>query len=167
MARVSKVHPHMSAEELRECIASEKDPRVSKKLLVILNACVDPRTAEEIALHTGTTVRMVHTLIPAYNRYGLQGIMGPGKGGRRNAHMTREEEKAFLAPFFKRAETGNIATTREIRKALEEHVGQSLHHSVVNRLLKRNGWRKVKPRPFHVQSKKDVQEEFKKTFLNK
>jgi transposase len=167
MGRVSKVYTHESEEELRARIEREKDPRTVKKLLVILNACVDPRTAKEIALHTGTTVRMVHSLIPAYNRYGLEGILGPGKGGRRNAHMTCEEERDFLEPFFERAATGEIATTRQIHEALEKHVGQSLHHSVVHRFLKRNGWRKVKPRPSHVQSKREVQDEFKKNSRKK
>jgi transposase len=68
-------------------------------LLVILNAMVDPRAAEEIALHTGVSVHSVHNWIPAYNRSGLQGILGPGTGGRRNAHVTREEESLLLNPF--------------------------------------------------------------------
>jgi hypothetical protein len=45
--------------------------------------------------------------------------------------MTMEEESLFLRPFFERAATGEIATTAEIREALEEHVGNPLHHSVV------------------------------------
>ncbi len=96
------------------------------------------------------------------NRSGLEGILGPGTGGRRNAHMTVEEESLFLRPFFERAATGEIATTAQIREALEEHVGNPLHHSVVYRFLDRNDWRRIKPRPSHVQAKKGEQETFKK-----
>lgn len=162
MGRISRVCSHASEEELRACIKQARNARTAQKLLVILNAMVDPRPAREIALHTGVSVRSVHNWIPAYNRSGLAGILGPGTGGRRNQHMSKEQEGIFLTPFIQRAATGNIATTAEIKEALEDCVGHALHHSVVYRFLERNGWRKVMPRPFHVQSKKEIQEEFKK-----
>lgn len=162
MGRISRAYPHVSEEELRVHLKSTKDRRTALKLLVILNAMVDPRPAEEIALHTGVSIHSVHNWIPAYNRSGLEGILGPGTGGRRNAHMTMEEESLFLRPFFERAATGEIATTAEIQEALEEHLGNALHHSVVYRFLDRNDWRRIKPRPSHVQAKKEEQETFKK-----
>lgn len=162
MGRVSRAHPHMSEEELRARLKKAKDRREALKLLVVLNATVDPRPAKEIALHTGVSVHSVHNWIPAYNRWGLDGISGPGAGGRRNEHMSKEEERLFLEPFFKRAEIGDIATVGEIKEALEEYVGHSLHHSVVYRFLQRNEWRKVKPRPAHVQGSQEVREDFKK-----
>ena len=162
MGRITKACPHVSAEELRARIKRAPDAATARKLLVIMNAMVDPRPAEEIALHTGVSVHSVHNWIPAYNRFGLEGILGPGTGGRRNEHMSREQECIFLKPFFERAKTGEIATTAEIKEAFEDCVGHSLHHSVIYRFLQRNEWRKVMPRPSHVQSKVEVQEEFKK-----
>lgn len=156
MGRITKACSHVSEEELRARIKRASDAGTARKLLVILNAMVDPRPAEKIALHTGVSVHSVHNWIPAYNRFGLEGILGPGTGGRRNQHMSREQERIFLGPFFERAATG------EIKEALEDCVGHSLHHSVVYRFLQRNEWRKVMPRPGHVQSKEEVQEEFKK-----
>jgi transposase len=162
MGRVTKAYPHDSQEELHALLKGTKDRRTAQKLLVILNAIVDPRPAVEIALHTGVSVHSVHNWIPAYNRCGLDGILGPGTGGRRNAHMTPDEERRFLQPFFERAETGEIATTAEIKEALEQYVGSSLHHSVVYRFLDRNEWRKIKPRQGHVQASEQEQETFKK-----
>lgn len=76
--------------------------------------------------------------------------------------MTREEESLFLMPFLERAATGEIATVAEIREALEQYVGNPLHHSVVYRFLDRNEWRRIKPRPAHVQARREEQEAFKK-----
>jgi len=132
-----------------------------------LNAMVDPRPAEEIALHTGVSVHSVHCWISAYNRSGLEAILGPGTGGRRNGHMSREEEILFLKPFFESAAKGEITTIGQIKEALEERLDKPLHHSVVYRLLHRHGWRKVMPRPSHVESKEEVQEEFKKAVPEK
>jgi len=76
--------------------------------------------------------------------------------------MTKEEETLFLKPYFERAATGEIATVAQIQEALEEYLGSPLHHSVVYRFLDRNDWRRIKPRPSHVQAKKEEQESFKK-----
>ncbi len=51
MARITRVLPDYSADELRTLLKSTTDRSTAQKLLVILNAAVDPRTAEEIALH--------------------------------------------------------------------------------------------------------------------
>jgi hypothetical protein len=53
MGRVSRAYPHVSEEELRARLRKAKDRREAQKLLVVLNAMMDPRPAEEIALHTG------------------------------------------------------------------------------------------------------------------
>jgi len=162
MGRISKVHPHASKEEIEALLRTEEGRKNSHKLLVILNAIVDPRPAKEIAMHLNVSVHSVHMWVSVYNRFGLEALFGPGPGGRRNEHMTREEEILFLQPFFERAATGEIATVAEIRESLEEHIGQPLHHSVVYRFLDRNGWRRIKPRPSHVQSNPEEQETFKK-----
>lgn len=167
MSRVIKVSSHLSEEEIRARLKKTKDWRTQQKLLVILNALVDPGHAEEIALHTGVATQTVYNWISTYNRFGFDSLIGPGRGGRRKAMMSKEEEEAFLVPFFQRAETGRLATVGEIREAMEKRVGHSIHETSVYRFLKRNGWRKVKPRPFHVQANPQAQEDFKKNSRNR
>ena len=162
MGRVTKAYPHVSEEDLRARIKVTTDRKHAQKLLVILHATVDPVPAKDIALHTGVATQTVHNWVSIYKRSGLEALFGPGSGGRRKEHMTKEQEAIFLKPFFDRAHTGEIATTAEIKEALEERVGHSIHHTVVYRFLQRNEWRKVMPRPSHVQSNEEAQEEFKK-----
>ncbi len=167
MIRVTKACSRLSEEEIRARLKKTKDWRTQQKLLVILNALVDPRRAEEIALHTGAATQTVYNWISTYNRFGFDSLIGLGRGGRRKAMMSKQEEAAFLAPFFQRAETGRIATVGEMREALENQVGHSVHETSVYRFLKRNGWRKVKPRPVHVQANAQAREEFKKNSRNR
>lgn len=77
--------------------------------------------------------------------------------------MSREEEADFLEPFFDITKQGRVVVGAQIGRVLEERLGCKLHHSVVYRFLERNNWRKVVPRPCHVQSKQKIREEFKKT----
>jgi len=167
MGKVTRAFPHISEDEIRERLRATKERSHAQKLLVLLHATVDPIPAKEIALHVGVSKDTVHVWMSKYNRFGLDALLGPGKGGRRNENMSKEQEVAFLKPFMDRAVSGQIATTGEIGRAMEDYLGRPVHHSVVNRFLKRNGWRKVKPRPRHVQAKKKVQEDFKKTSRTK
>lgn len=167
MPKVTRAIVHVSKDELAARIERCRDSWHTRKLLVIWNATVDPRPAEEIASHCRVAPQTVRNWISRYNRFGLDALCGPGKGGRRNQLMRPEEEKEFLAPFFERATKGQIATVAEIRSALEEYVGHPIGHYTIYRFLDRNQWRKVMPRPRHVGAKTEVQEEFKKNSPNR
>lgn len=164
MGRLTKAVGHLSEEGIRERIRTARTPWIAQKWLVILHATVDPVPAKEIAVHTGVGKGTVHNLISDYNRFGPEVVERVGRGGRRNAHLTPEEEAEFVAPFVGMAEKGQIVCGSQIGKVLEERLGYSLHHSIIYRLLDRHGWRKVVPRPFHTNAKKEIQEEFKKKF---
>ncbi len=162
MARMTRAAPHLSAEEVKTRLQLDSRPLCRQRWLLIYNALVDPREASEIAKHTGTTVAMVHRVIASYNRLGVTAVETAGKGGRRRQSMSLEEEKALLAPFFSRAERGEIATAGEIQRAFDAQVGHQVHKSTISRLLKRHGWRKPVPRSVHPKANPEVQEQFKK-----
>ena len=141
------------------------DPRpwCRQRWLIIYNALVEPRKAEEIAKHCGVSKATVHQVISTYNRFGVEGVETAGKGGRRHEYLSLEEERQFLVPFFARAESGEIATAAEIQRAFEARIGHEVDESTIYRLLNRHDWRKLMPRPKHPQGSKEAQEHFKKT----
>lgn len=163
MARSTHAATHLSIEEVKDHLRNDPRAWCRERWLIIYNALVDPRKAEDIAQHCGVSKATVHQVISTYNRFGVRAVETPGKGGRRHQYLTREEEQAFLAPFFARAAQGEIATTAEIQQAFESQVGHEVEESTIYRLLNRHGWRKLVPRPRHPQAKKEAQEEFKKT----
>ncbi len=163
MGKVTKVIPHLTTEEIMERMKQTVGFWRVQKWLVILNATVDPRPAKLVALHTGLAEQTVHNLVSSYNRHGPKIMKGPGKGGRRRAYRSLEDERAFLEPFFRKAATGQIATVAEIKIEWEKALGQKVHKTTVYRLLNRHEWRKAVPRPFHEQAKAEEQEAFKKT----
>ncbi len=164
MARITRAAPHLSAAEVKTRLQQDPRPLYRQRWLIIYNALVDPREASEIAKHTGTTVAMVHRVLASYNRLGVAAVETVGKGGRRRQSLTWAEEQAFLAPFFSRAERGEIATAGEIQRAFEAGVGHEVHKSTISRLLQRHGWHKPVPRPVHPKANPEAQEQFKKTF---
>jgi transposase len=85
-------------------------------------------------------------------------------GGRRNALMGMEEEKEFLEPWVKQAQTGGVVVVSPLRAALAQRLGRAVKPSVIYRLLARHGWRKVAPDTRHPKSDPAVQQEWGKNF---
>lgn len=165
MARISRVKPHLTEEEVKEKIASAPSTRSQQKWMIIHNGLVDPRTAAEIAKHTATSVRTVHQVISDYNREGASAIESKErKGNRPRSYLKLEQEAELLENFSDAAQEGLVTTAREIKQALEGKIGIQVWPSTVYRLLERHGWRKLAPRPYHPEGDKEAREAFKKTF---
>lgn len=162
MGKLTRAAGHLTEQEILHRIKSTTGFWRVQKWLVILNATVDPRPAKDIARHVGLAEQTVHNLISAYNRIGPEIVEGPGKGGRRRSLLSFEEEAEFLERFKQASLTGQVATAKEIKQALEEKLGRTVHKTTVYRMLNRHGWRKVVPRPVHVKASLEKQEAFKK-----
>jgi transposase len=119
--------------------------------------------ALEIATALGWRTGSVHNLHSQYLREGASALVGSGRGGRRWAWLTVEEEEELLAAFANPAEQGGITEIRAVQAALEQRAGQAVAKSTVYRLVARWGWRKLAPRPFHPDTLPAVQQAFKKS----
>jgi transposase len=150
-------------EEVKNRLKNDPRPWCRQRWLIIYNALVAPRKAEEIATQCGVSKATVHQVISTYKRGGAAAVETAGKGGRHHEYLTMHQEQQFLAPFFARAEAGEIATAAEIKLAFEAEVGHEVDASTIYRLLHRHGWRKLMPRPRHPKTSKEAQEQFKKT----
>src|SRR6266851_2883691 len=124
--RITRAASHLSVDEVKERMNTDARRWVRQHWWIIYNALVAPRKAEEIALHTGVSATTVHRVISTYNRLGPAALETPGKGGRRHEYLTLQEEKAFLAPFFAQAQSGEIATVAQIQAAFETRVGHAV-----------------------------------------
>ena len=164
MARVTRAASHLSLDEVKKRMRTDPRAMSRQRWLIIYNALVEPRPAEEIARHCGVSKATVHAVISRYNRLGVAAIETPGKGGRRRQYLTLEEEQEFLATFFAQVERGEVATVGQIWHAFEQHIGHEVDDSTIYRLIHRHGWRQVMPRPRHPKGDLEAQEQLKKTF---
>lgn len=106
----------------------------------------------------------IRDIISSYSKNGLDGLMLQAKrGGRKRENMTISEEKELLSYFSGQANEGSIVTAAKIKEEYEKRITRKVHKSTVSRLLKRHGWRKIVPRPYHPQKNTEAQNEFKKT----
>jgi transposase len=165
--RITRAASHLSADEVKERMKTERRPWVRQYWWIIYNALVAPRKADEIALHTGVSATTVHRVISRYNRLGPAVIEQSTKGGRHHEYLTLEQEQAFLQPFFAQAERGEIATAEQIHQAFEAEVQHAVHINSIYRLLHRHGWRKLAPRSRHPKANQEEQDAFQKKTSSK
>ena len=119
-------------------------------------------STDQIAKTIGWHVNTVRFTQKDFIDRGTTALTEQKKGGRYHALLSAEEEKVFLSSFEKEAFDGNILTANEIKEALEIRVGHKVHKTTVYRMLERNNWRKVEPRPCHPKRDKEAGEVFKK-----
>src|SRR6266487_5257944 len=160
MARVTRVAPHLTLDEVKQKLHTATKPWLQQRWLVIYTALLVPRRAEEIAAQLGVSRPFVAKIASRYKRFGPQGLETSGPGGRRNEYLSKDEEVVFLAPFIERAAQGEIVTAKVIHQAFEQQIGHKVDESTIYRLLKRHQWRKVMPRPRHPQADPTAQEAF-------
>jgi len=101
---------------------------------------------QEISEATGFSVQYITELVTKYLKEGMEGIVRD-KRTSNNRRMSYAEESAFLEQFVEMAEAGQILTVDEIKKKFDEETGKESHINTIYALLKRHGWRKVRPRP--------------------
>lgn len=131
-------------EKARENI---RDKQVDKRFRAVLLRGEGKRN-EEIALIVEASPDVVSRWVSAYAKGGIETLLPKKRrGGRRNINYA--DEAALLATFNDRAEAGQMIEVSEIKAAYQKLVGHRIGKGQIYRVLKRHGWRKIKPRSRH------------------
>jgi len=94
-----------------------------------------------------TSSDVISQWVSAFAKGGSEALLPKKREGhRRNLSF---EEAAFLAEFEERAEAGQIVEVSEIKLAYQKLVGHQIGGGQIYYVLKRHGWRKIKPRSRH------------------
>ena len=119
-------------------------------------------SSDQVSLAIGLRPATVKKLWSQYFSGGEKALIGQGRGGRRRANLSVEEEEQVLVHFFEKVKSGGVLVVNEVKSAYEEAVGRVVPKSTVYRMLARHGWRKVAPRPRHPKADPQDLEAFKK-----
>ena len=103
---------------------------------------------KEIAATCGFCEQYITDLVGEYIEKGLESLLSD-KRRTNNRRMSFEEETEFLEQFGDTGEAGQLITVEGILRKFGEKTGKVSNTQTIYNLLKRHGWRKVKPRPRH------------------
>ena len=156
------LEPHLSTEEL-ECHARQAQTRGAfQRFQALYLIQARHLSAPAVAEALQVSAAAVHQWVHLYNHGGVEGITLKGRGGRRRAYLTLEEEAALLEDLRARAGEGLLITAKAVRSQAQACLGHPVSEDYAYDVLHRHDWRKIAPRPTHPESDPEEQEAFKK-----
>ena len=153
-------------ESLEELLKGTRTKSDFRRVQCIWLRAAFAMSSDEVALAVGFSPATVKKLWSQYFSGGEEVLIGQGRGGRRRANLSLEEEQKLLVYFFDKAESGEVLVVNEVKAAYEKAVGRTVPKSTVYRMLARHGWRKIAPRPRHPKADPQKMDAFKKTPRN-
>jgi transposase len=165
MPREAHVEPWLSELELLEWVRAGDSRGAYQRRLAVWLTYLRHYPAHEVAALLGVSTPAVWRWLSQYNRQGPVGLARKGRGGRRWAFLTLDRERELLAALQEEAGRGRVLTAKQIHGRVRQAVGKKVSLDYVYRLLHRHGWRKLGPRPRHVEADPQAQAEFKKNSL--
>jgi transposase len=159
----AKLEPWLSADELVAWLEDAPDKSSYQRRLSIWLTHLGPFQAAQVAEMLAVSKQAVWKWVSEYNRRGPTGLEREGRGGRRWALLTDEQERAVLERFSARARSGDIVSAKQLLPEICEVVGHEVSLAYVYKLLHRQRWRKLAPRPRHVSQDPAAQAAFKQT----
>ncbi len=129
-------------ERVRHLLSTAKKKSDFQRIQCIWLRCEMQMKADSVARITQLKPATVRKIWADFLRDGESVLFEKKRGGRRNSHLSREEEILFLEPFFRKIARGVPFEIAEIKDAYENHIGKEVPKSTVYRLLGRHGWKK-------------------------
>ena len=160
----ARMEPWLSTEGLQVWVREAPDKSAYQRRLAIWLTAVCRFPAHRVAESLCVSKQAVWLWVAQYNQQGPEGLRRRGRGGRRWAWLSWEEEERFLEKRQQAAARGQILTAPQLRSELEKLTAHHVSLAYLYRLLHRHGGRKLGPRPRHPQAQPAVQERFKKNF---
>jgi transposase len=146
---------------MKFCKAKKLKDIKSYKHIQVLNMRRIGKSNKEISEATGYNSQYVTDLVRLYISQGMKSVIG-NHNKSNNRRMSFDEETEFLEQFREAAESGLLISVAKILEKFEEVTGKASNTSTIYKLLKRHGWRKVKPRPRHPGSASEEEKESSK-----
>ena len=146
MGKPGKLTPQR-AFELQQFVLVRWAPEIFNRFQCVWLGHALGLTATEAARALGLNVATVRRIRSEFERVGCAAIEGKGnRGGRRNQHLTAEEEERFLSEHVGAVERAGADEVAALKAALEGRLGHAVHKTTIYRMLERHGLRE-KRRP--------------------
>jgi transposase len=163
MRRPAELRPWFSVEQRQAWVTEAPDQAAYQRRLAIWLTQLGPYHAEDVGTMLAVSKQAVWKWVGEYNAQGPTGLEGQRRGGLRWGLLSLEQERALLARYEARAQTGDVITAKQLHAEIWKAVGQDVSLAYVYKLLHRQDWRKLGPRPRHVKRDAAARAAFKQT----
>jgi transposase len=148
MKMPAQIHPWLNDEELAKWVREAPSQDAYKKRLAIWLTRRGPFHAHRVSDLLQVSKQAVWLWIKQYNQGGPDSLDRKGRGGRRRAYLSLEEERALVERLQSQVAKGQAKKAKELLPEVLEAVGQNVSVAYVYRLMQRHERRRghaVKP----------------------
>jgi transposase len=149
-------------KSLEALLSGTKEISVFKNIQVVYLKAKYQMNSDSIAKITGFSKGYIWQIHSNYRNNGEEAFIFGKRGGVYHRNLTAQQEGLLLETFTTQSDDGQILEVSKIKKKYEELAKKEVNKSVVYRMLSRNGWRKITPRPTHPNNEKKLLIAFKK-----
>ena len=152
-----------TSDELKRMARNEKAPRKARRLLAIAHA-IDGMTFGAAAQAVGMERQALGDAVKRYNAEGLDGLNDRPKPGRTpKLTESQENELKTIVENGPDPEADGLSayTCADIVNIIKTKFAVTYHEDHMGRLLRRLGFSRQKPRPFHPKKDEAAQAAFK------
>lgn len=135
-------------KEIIDAYRKTNKDKLAEKRLYAVKLRGQGKSNKAIAEVLETSAEVVSVWVSAYAKGGVEALLPKPRTGR-PTQMSFEDEAKLLAEFDEKAAAGQMVEISDIKRAYQERVGHRIGRGQIYLVLKRHGWRKVKPRSRH------------------
>ncbi len=146
MRKPAVIQPWLSEKKLEAWVRTARSREDYQKRVAIWMTIEGPFPAHRVASLLLVSKQAVWLWVSQYNRLGPDGLQRQGRGGRRRAYLSLDQEKALLESLKRDAERGSNPRAREVQEEISKVTRRNVSISYVYRLFERIGWRKLAAR---------------------
>lgn len=140
-------------EAVKRLEKKERNKRISRRLKVIILR-YEGMTNAEISSKLDLSSSRVSHLVSEFKTKKIEDYAKESFGGNHRS-MSWAEEQEILDKFSKTADAGQVINVQDIKAAFDKKIGKDTGRGYIYMLLKRHGWRKIKPRSEHPKKASD------------
>jgi transposase len=146
MRRPALIHPWLPEKKLEAWVRTARSREEYQKRLAIWMTVKGPFPAHRVASLLVVSKQAVWLWAGQYNHKGPNGLQRRGRGGRRRAYLSLDQEKELLESLKRDAERGRPPRARQVQEEISEVTRRTVSISYVYRLFERIGWQKLAAR---------------------
>jgi len=139
----AKIKDWLTVQKMYNWLQNAPDKEAYKRRHAIWLTHTDQLHAQKVAEILDVSIQAVWLWISQYNKFGPEGLQRKGRGGRRRAFFSHQEEREILKPFLQKARSGNPPKTNIIKAHIEDNLRRKVSKAYIYKLLQRHRWASI------------------------
>ncbi|MBN1436219.1 MAG: helix-turn-helix domain-containing protein [Sedimentisphaerales bacterium] len=135
----ASIKPYLTQAEMFLWLQQSPDPAAYRRRLAISLTDGGQLNAAQVAKVLGASTQAVRLWIKQYNTYGPEGLRRQGRGGRRWAFLSQQDEAELIQQAKTLTQKPSVSLVPTLQELINHKLQRNVSRSYVYRLLKRHG----------------------------